>query len=144
MLNKIIANILPHMPKKLVWVFSKRYIAGETIEEAVAREIMEEVGVEITDVSYHSTQPWPYPSSLMIGCFARAITEEITVDEKEIAEARWFTRDQLRQALENTDHIDYRQLMSGEGQTGPEEFFVPPRTAIAHQLLNAWANCNPD
>ncbi|MDP3766536.1 MAG: NAD(+) diphosphatase, partial [Dehalococcoidia bacterium] len=72
---------------------------GETIEEAVKREVSEEVGLEVDQVSYHASQPWPYPSSLMIGCFAHATGEEIDVDSFELDGARWFSRDEVRQAV---------------------------------------------
>ncbi len=96
---------------------------GETIEEAVARELMEEAGVKIGDVLFHSTQPWPYPSSLMIGCYARATTTEITVDQNELSDARWFTRAEVREAV----------LKGGKG-----ELRLPPPLAIAHQLVKSW------
>ena len=66
--------------------------AAETIEDAVRREIFEESGIRCTDVNYYMTQPWPYPSSLMIGCTARATTEDIVVDRTELEDARWFDR----------------------------------------------------
>jgi NAD+ diphosphatase len=100
---------------------------GETIEEAVAREVMEEAGVTIRSVSYHSTQPWPFPSSLMIGCLAQAADSQIEVDEKELAEARWFSREELTAA------------MAGQG-----DLRVPPELAIAHHLIKAFLeNFNP-
>ncbi len=111
---------------------------GETVEEAVAREVKEEVGIEVGEVEYLFTQPWPFPSSLMIGCVAQALTEAITVDENEIAEARWFTREQLARGLAQSENIDYRQMMSAERDADSPEFFVPPASAIAHQLLRAW------
>ena len=70
--------------------------AAETIEDAVRREIFEESGIRVTDVNYYMTQPWPYPSSLMIGCTARAINEDIVVDRTELEDARWFDRDEAR------------------------------------------------
>jgi NAD+ diphosphatase len=96
---------------------------GETIEEAVAREIREEAGVEVGTVHYHATQPWPFPMSLMIGCLAEAISEEIMVDEAELAEARWVPRETLRAVLEG----------KGDGS-----LWVPPPMAIAHHLIRAF------
>lgn len=69
---------------------------GETIENAVRREVLEESGVTVGPVQYVSCQPWPMPSSLMIGCFAVAMSTDIKVDEIEIEDARWFTRQEVR------------------------------------------------
>jgi NAD+ diphosphatase len=94
---------------------------GESIEEAVARELYEEAAVKAGIVQYHSTQPWPYPSSLMIGCFAEALNEDVIVDQTELEDARWFTKDELREAL------------AGRGPIR-----CPPPLAIAHQLIKTW------
>ena len=96
---------------------------GETIEQAVAREIMEEAGIQTGAVRYFATQPWPYPMSLMIGCFADATSEDIKIDETELADARWMTRAELKAALEGT---------------GGGDFFLPPPLAIAHHLIKAF------
>lgn len=98
---------------------------GETIEEAVQREIWEEAGVRVRDVSYISSQPWPFPSQLMIGCHAFADDRALTIDTTEIEDARWFTREEVIEALEK-----------GPDSTG----FVAPRpVAIARSLLEYWA-----
>ena len=68
---------------------------GENLEAAVAREVLEESGVEVTDVRYQASQPWPFPTSLMLGYRARATTTEITFDGDELEDARWFTRDEI-------------------------------------------------
>ena len=96
---------------------------GETIEEACARELMEEAGLRTRKVRYHSTQPWPYPSSLMIGLIAEVEDDEGTPDQTEISEVRWFTRDEAK------------ALVAGQ----IEGTFAPQRLAIAHQLIKAWA-----
>jgi NAD+ diphosphatase len=96
---------------------------GETIEEAVRREVMEEAGVVVDEVKYHASQPWPFPSSLMIGCFAHAATDEVHLDDLELADARWFTRDDVRRALESPSEI----------------LTVPGPVAIAHHLLSDWS-----
>ena len=97
---------------------------GETLEEAVRREVFEEAGVHVGSVRYHSSQPWPFPASLMLGCVAEAVSEEIVVDRHELEEARWFSREQVRAAL--------------AGSTA--ELALPPPLAIAHQLARAWAS----
>ncbi|MFD5558257.1 NAD(+) diphosphatase [Streptomyces sp. NPDC127068] len=73
---------------------------GESIEQSVRREVREEVGVTVGEVGYVASQPWPFPSSLMLGFFARATTTEIDVDGDEISEARWFSRDELGAAFD--------------------------------------------
>ena len=96
---------------------------GETIEEAVAREVMEEAGIRVKDVRYHSSQPWPFPSSLMIGCLAEAGTTEIRMDAEEMTDVRWFERAEVRRALAGRSaHLT-----------------VPGPIAIAHHLIKAWA-----
>jgi NAD+ diphosphatase len=99
--------------------------AAETIEDAVRREVFEEAGIRCTDVNYYMTQPWPYPSSLMIGCTARATNEDIVVDRTELEDARWFDRDETRLML-TRQHPD--------GLAGPHPF------AIAHHLLGRWVH----
>jgi NAD+ diphosphatase len=99
--------------------------AAETIEDAVRREILEESGIHCTDVNYYMTQPWPYPSSLMIGCTARATTENIVVDRAELEDARWFDRAEATLMLKR-QHPD--------GLAGPHPF------AIAHHLLGRWVH----
>ena len=101
--------------------------AAETIEDAVRREVFEESGIRCTDVGYYMTQPWPYPSSLMIGCTARATNEDIVVDRVELEDARWFSRDEARQMITRT-HPD--------GLAGPHPF------AIAHHLVSRWVYGN--
>ena len=96
---------------------------GESIEEAVAREVMEEAGIEIKNVRYHSSQPWPFPSSLMIGCLAEAVTNEISMDAEEMTDVRWFERQEVLLALEDK---------SGK-------LAIPGPIAIAHHLIKAWA-----
>jgi NAD+ diphosphatase len=96
---------------------------GESIEEACARELFEEAGVEALSVRYHSSQPWPYPSNLMIGLIAEVAAGEGRPDQTELEAVRWFSK---HEAL---------ALLRGE----IEGLFAPPPFAIAHQLIKAWA-----
>lgn len=96
--------------------------AGESLEEAVRREVLEEAGVVVGAVRYWRSQPWPFPSSLMLGCRAEALSEAIRVDRSELEDARWFSQAQIRASLAG----------------GTAEPVVPPSFAIAHRLLRAW------
>jgi NAD+ diphosphatase len=78
---------------------------GESLEEAVAREVFEEAGVRVGRVHYHSSQPWPFPASIMLGFYAEGLTEEITVDLSELRDARWFSADELRDPDRHGFHL---------------------------------------
>ena len=94
--------------------------AGETLEQAVTREVLEEVGVAVGDVRYVGSQPWPFPSSLMLAFTARATSTSVQVDGTEITEARWFRRDE----------------MASELQTGALR--LPMRASVAYFLIAQW------
>lgn len=96
---------------------------GETIEEAVARELFEEAGVRVHDVRYVMSQPWPFPSSLMIACIGQAQDDALTLDETEIEDAFWCDADQVRAAL------------AGDPDA---PFIAPPQMAVAWHLLDHW------
>jgi NAD+ diphosphatase len=96
---------------------------GESIEEACARELAEEAGLRTLSVRYHSSQPWPFPSNLMIGLIAEVEDDEGAPDQTELAEVRWFTR------------AEARALLKGE----IEGVSAPTPIAIAGQLIRAWA-----
>lgn len=105
---------------------------GEALEVAVAREVAEEAGVSVSAVRYVASQPWPFPANLMVGFTAVATgrldggqADQLVVDEKELDDARWFTRDELRAAVA-ADGDPHAPLL------------LPPRSAIAHRLLLDW------
>jgi NAD+ diphosphatase len=93
---------------------------GESIEEAVRREVAEEVGVTCARVRYFASQPWPFPSSLMIGCHAEAVSDDVVIDESEIEDARWFDRAELKSMLLRAH---------------PQQLSTPPPIAIAHHII---------
>jgi NAD+ diphosphatase len=97
---------------------------GETIEEAVRREILEEAGITCGAVRYVASQPWPFPSSLMIGCFAEAETDALDVDTAELEEARWFHHDDLVEMIKRSG--------------GEETPRMAHPLALAHQLALHW------
>nr|XP_055024801.1 peroxisomal NADH pyrophosphatase NUDT12 isoform X1 [Misgurnus anguillicaudatus] len=101
--------------------------AGESVEAAVRREVQEESGVLVGQVQYQTCQAWPMPSCLMIGCHCVALTTDITVDKNEIEEARWFTRQQVINALVKDKHA---------------VFNIPPKQAVAHYLIKHWIGFN--
>jgi NAD+ diphosphatase len=96
---------------------------GETIEDAVRREIHEEAGIACGQVTYLASQPWPFPSSLMIGCLVEAASRELHVDGVELEDARWFSRDEALAMLEGRH---------------PDRLMAPNPMAIAHHILRAW------
>ncbi|TIN27521.1 MAG: NAD(+) diphosphatase [Mesorhizobium sp.] len=98
---------------------------GETIEAAVRRETLEEAGIRLGRVVYHASQPWPFPYSLMIGCFGEPLNDDIQADLNELEDCRWFFRDEVRLMLERT-HKD--------------NLVTPPKGAIAHHLIRAWVD----
>lgn len=89
---------------------------GESLEDAVVREMHEEAGVRVTEIRYHSSQPWPFPSSLMLGFMARALNTDIALNDAELEDARWFTRDDI-----------------ATGVVG-----LPPPTSVSFRLIETW------
>jgi NAD+ diphosphatase len=96
---------------------------GESIEDAVHRETLEEAGIVCGRVKYFASQPWPFPSSLMIGCHAEAVTRDIVVDRTELEDARWFSKDEVTAMLLRRH---------------PDGLTTPPPVAIAHHIVRAW------
>jgi len=111
-------------PPGLFSAFAGFVEPGESMEEAVRRELREEVDLAVGTVRYHATQPWPFPSSLMLGCYAKALSRDFTIDRNEIEEARWLTKDEVRRRLAGGIEDDMK---------------LPVTIAIAHHLLKDWA-----
>ncbi|MFI6456544.1 NAD(+) diphosphatase [Streptosporangium amethystogenes] len=110
----------PQWPEGRLSVLAGFVEPGESLEQAVAREVSEEVGVRVADARYMGSQPWPFPRSLMLGFFARATSTEFVLDSEEIAEAHWFSRAELLAAME-----------SGEVR-------LPSEVSIARRLIETW------
>ena len=123
--GRLLLGRQPRFPPRRYSALAGFVEPGETVEEAVAREISEEAGLVVRDVQYVASQPWPFPSSLMIACHAVATSEAITIDTTELDDARWFTRDQVIAAMRGDEDA---------------AFIAPPPFAIAHHLLRWWLN----
>lgn len=122
--DKCLLGRSPHFKPGMYSALAGFIEPGETIEAAVRRETFEEAGIRLGRVVYQASQPWPFPYSLMIGCFGEALTEDIAADTAELEDCRWFARDELLTAIDGTH---------GDG------IFIPPYGAIAHHLIRTWA-----
>ena len=111
-------------PDRMVSALAGFVEPGESLEETARREVLEEAGIRIERVRYRGSQPWPFPSSLMLGCEAQAVTTAIRIDDHELEAADWYARDDVRHAIEHPND---------------SPFFVPPHHAIAHHLIRGWA-----
>ncbi|WP_419907799.1 NAD(+) diphosphatase [Hoeflea sp.] len=114
----------PHFPPGMYSCLAGFLEPGETIEDAVRRETLEESGIRIGRVRYHASQPWPMPHTLMIGCYGEAVSTDIKIDEREIEDCRWFNRAEAEALLSR--------------QTGTDDLNSPPPGAIAHHLIRDW------
>lgn len=119
----------PHFAEGMYSCLAGFVEPGETLENAVRRETLEESGIVVGAVRYHASQPWPMPHSLMIGCYGRAENLDIQYDSTELEDCRWFTR-------ADTEEMLGRAL--GEGRA------APPKGAIAHRLMYDWLNWGGD
>jgi NAD+ diphosphatase len=123
--GRLLLGRQPRFPPRMYSALAGFVEPGESIEEAVAREVFEEAGVRVRDVSYVASQPWPFPSQLMIGCHSHADDPAITVDTTALEEARWCTRAELEEAR-------------AAGSAGTANLIFPRSVAIAHHLVAWW------
>jgi NAD+ diphosphatase len=128
--GRLLLGRQPRFPPKAFSALAGFVEPGETIEEAVAREVHEEAGVRVRDVQYVATQPWPFPSQLMIGCYSIAEDDALTIDHTELEEARWFSREEILSSMSVG--------RDGALQDDTISFAPPPPVAIAHHLLKWW------
>ncbi|MCB5174007.1 NAD(+) diphosphatase [Microvirga lenta] len=120
--DKCLLGRQARFPEKMYSCLAGFLEPGETIEAAVRRETFEEAGIRVGEVRYLASQPWPFPSSIMIGCVGEALTDEIDIDKDELEDARWFTKDDIRRMLDGTH----------------EDFAAPSPIAIANHLIREW------
>ncbi|MEM5502892.1 NAD(+) diphosphatase [Ahrensia kielensis] len=122
--EKCLLGRSPHFAQGVYSCLAGFVEPGETIEMAMRRETKEETNIDVERVSYHASQPWPFPYTMMIGCYGVAASESIIVDD-ELEDARWFSRDEVRQIANGTH---------------PDGFIMPPKGAIASNLVLHWLN----
>lgn len=120
--DKCLMGRQPRFAEKMYSCLAGFLEPGETIEDAVRRETFEEAGIRVGAVRYMASQPWPFPSNIMIGCIGEALTDDITFDGEELEDARWFTKDDIRRMLDGTH----------------EQFAAPAPIAIANHLIREW------
>ena len=120
--NSVLLGRSPGWPEGMYSLLAGFVEPGETIEAAVRREVFEEAGVTVGEVGYLASQPWPFPASLMLGCWGQATSQEITIDPVEIEDARWVTREEMAKVFANNHH-EIRPARKG---------------AIAHFILHNW------
>ena len=122
--DKCLLGRSPHFPPGMYSCLAGFIEPGETIEDAVRRETFEESGIRIGRVSYHASQPWPFPHSLMIGCFGEALSDIVDPRPRGAGGLRWFFRDEVATIIAGTH---------------PDGIMMPPPGAIASHLVRAWA-----
>jgi len=120
--NKLLIGRSPQWPEGMYSLLAGFMEPGETVEAAVRREVYEETRIRVGPVGYLASQPWPFPSSLMIGCWGHAISDEITIDEVEIEDAKWVTREEITDSWANKSSV----------------LIAARKGAIAHFLIKNW------
>lgn len=115
--DRIVLARQPGWPRGMQSIIAGFVEPGESVEDCVAREVREELGLAVSGVRYFRSQPWPFPASLMIGFFAEATSDDLVIDRTELEDARWYTRAELQK---------------------PEGFWIPPPYSLAHAMIRAY------
>ncbi|MHB8690528.1 MAG: NAD(+) diphosphatase [Solirubrobacteraceae bacterium] len=128
--ERVLLGRQPSWPARRYSTLAGFVAPGETLEEAVVREVREEAGVEVGTPSYRGSQPWPFPASLMLGFTALYISGDINPADEELEDAAWFDRDRVAAAAH--DDSAWESVVDGDG------LLLPPRSSIARQLIEEW------
>lgn len=123
--GRLLLGRQPHYPPGRYSALAGFVEPGESFEAAVARELKEEAGIAVRNVRYLTSQPWPFPNTLMIGAHAEALDDSLAIDTNELDDARWFSREEIVRALANEEDASFQ---------------APPRAAIARTLLELWVD----
>ena len=123
--DKVLLGRSPRFPEGMYSTLAGFVEPGESLEQALEREVFEEVGVKVKNIRYFNSQPWPFPASLMLGFFAEAINEDMNIDYNEIEDAHWFSIEELRS-------LKHPSLSGG--------FKLPRVDSIARRLVDNWIN----
>ena len=121
--DKVLLGRSPRFPEGMYSTLAGFVEPGESLEQALEREVFEEVGIKVKNIKYFNSQPWPFPASLMLGFFAEAINEEMNIDHNEIEDAHWFSIEELKS-------LQHPSINGG--------FKLPRIDSIARRLVDTW------
>ena len=123
--DKVLLGRSPRFPDSMYSTLAGFVEPGESLEQALEREVFEEVGIKVKNIKYFNSQPWPFPASLMLGFFAEAVNDQMTIDYDEIEDAHWFSINELKS-------LEHPSINGG--------FKLPRVDSIARRLVDTWVN----
>ena len=123
--DKVLLGRSPRFPDSMYSTLAGFVEPGESLEQALEREVFEEVGIKVKNIKYFNSQPWPFPASLMLGFFAEAVNDQMTIDYDEIEDAHWFSINELKS-------LEHPSISGG--------FKLPRVDSIARRLVDTWVN----